>query len=103
GALGCFLSVFTMFCNLAAAQTSGASGQGGSSSNYGSLPESPANQTSPGTGLSFPAQTPFAGSVPEGKATNEVLQLAFKDALDRALRNNLGLLLQSDNRLATRG
>ncbi|HZP61897.1 MAG TPA: TolC family protein [Terriglobales bacterium] len=103
GALGCFLSVFTMFCNLAAAQTSGASGQGGSSSNYGSLPESPANQTSPGTGLSFPAQTPFAGSVPEGKATNEVLQLSFKDALDRALRNNLGLLLQSDNRLATRG
>lgn len=41
--------------------------------------------------------------MPEGKATNTVLPLSFKDALDRALRNNLGLLLSSDNSLAARG
>jgi outer membrane protein TolC len=31
------------------------------------------------------------------------LPLSLKDALDRGLRNNLGLLLQSDSRLAARG
>lgn len=41
--------------------------------------------------------------MPEGKATAEVLPLSFKDALDRGLRNNLGLLLQSDATLAARG
>ncbi len=103
GALGWLLSAFMIVGNLAAAQTSSAPGQGGTSSTYGSLPENPALQSNPGTGLSFPAQTPFSGSVPEGKATGEVLQLSFQDALDRALRNNLGLLLQSDSRLAARG
>lgn len=46
---------------------------------------------------------PFASSVAEGKATGTVLQLSFSDALDRGLRNNLGLLLQSDNTVAARG
>ena len=54
-----------------------------------------------GTELSI--QSPYSGSVPEGKATPGVLPLSFKDALDRALRNNLGILLQSDSRLAARG
>jgi outer membrane protein TolC len=48
-------------------------------------------------------QSPFLSSVPEGKATGTVLPLSFKDALDRALRNNLGLLLSSDSSLAARG
>ena len=48
-------------------------------------------------------QSPFLGSVPEGKATLEVLPLSLKDAIDRALRNNLGLLLGSDNLLTARG
>lgn len=48
-------------------------------------------------------QSPYSGSVPEGKATPGVLSLSFKDALERGLRNNLGLLLQSDSRLAARG
>jgi len=47
-------------------------------------------------------QTPYSGSVVEGKATPEMLSLDFKDALDRALRNNLGILLQSDYVLAVR-
>jgi outer membrane protein TolC len=62
-----------------------------------------ASQSSAPSGVSLSAQSPYSGSVPEGKATPEVLQLSFKDALERGLRNNLGLLLQSDSRLAARG
>jgi outer membrane protein TolC len=49
------------------------------------------------------SQSPFSGSVPEGKATSSALQISFKEAIDRGLRNNLGLLLESDNTLAARG
>ena len=56
--------------------------------------------SNPGAAL---AQTPYSGSVPEGKATGTVLPLSFKDAIDRGLRNNLGLLLQSDTSLTVRG
>jgi len=56
-----------------------------------------------GSSCSPSSQSPFLGSVPEGKATAGVLQLSFKDAIDRALRNNLGLLLASDSSLAARG
>src|SRR6266700_5804015 len=49
------------------------------------------------------SQSPFLSSVPEGKATTGVVQLSFKEAIDRALRNNLGLLLASDRSLAARG
>jgi outer membrane protein TolC len=45
----------------------------------------------------------FSGSVPQGKATAEVLSLSFQEALDRALRNNLGVLLQDDNQLYAHG
>jgi outer membrane protein TolC len=48
-------------------------------------------------------QSPFTSSVPEGKATGDVLPLSFKEAIDRALRNNLGALIGSDNMLAARG
>jgi len=48
------------------------------------------------------SQSPYSGSVVEGKAVPGVLPLAFKDALDRALRNNLGILLSSDSTLAAR-
>ncbi len=49
------------------------------------------------------SQSPFAGSVPEGKASAAVLPLSFKEAIDRGLKNNLGLLLQSDRMLSARG
>jgi outer membrane protein TolC len=42
-------------------------------------------------------------SVPENKATPGVLQLSFKEAIDRALKNNLGLLLAGDSSVAARG
>lgn len=48
-------------------------------------------------------QGPFSGSVAEGKATADVLPLSFKDAIDRGLRNNLGLLLQGDSSMTARG
>lgn len=53
--------------------------------------------------ISITQQNGFTSSVPEGTATSTVLQLSFKDAIDRALRNNLGLLLAGDSSLAARG
>jgi len=49
------------------------------------------------------SENPFLGSAPEGKATAEVLQIDFKEAIDRGLRNNLGLLLASDQTEQARG
>jgi outer membrane protein TolC len=48
-------------------------------------------------------QSPFLGSAPEGKATSEVLPIDYKEAIERGLRNNLGLLLASDQTEAARG
>jgi outer membrane protein TolC len=54
--------------------------------------------------ISLPgSQSPFTGSEPEGKATPEVLQLSLQDAIDRGLRNNLGLLLSGDQAITARG
>jgi outer membrane protein TolC len=40
---------------------------------------------------------PFLGSVPQGPPSPEPLSLSARDAVDRALRNNLGLLLQEQS------
>ncbi|MFZ0322165.1 MAG: TolC family protein [Candidatus Sulfotelmatobacter sp.] len=54
--------------------------------------------------ISLPgSQSPFTGSEPEGRATAEVLQLSFQEAIDRGLRNNLGLLLSGDQTTTARG
>jgi len=54
--------------------------------------------------ISLPgSQSPFLGSEPEGKATSDVLPIDFKEAIDRGLRNNLGLLLSGDQTVTTRG
>jgi outer membrane protein TolC len=54
--------------------------------------------------ISLPGtQSPFLGSAPAGKATNQVLQIDFSEAIDRGLRNNLGLLLASDQSQTARG
>src|ERR1039457_5142959 len=59
---------------------------------------------SPVPHVSLPGpQNPFLGRGPEGKATADVLQIDFKDAIDRGLRNNLGLLLASDQTQMARG
>jgi outer membrane protein TolC len=49
------------------------------------------------------SQNPFLSSQPEGNATAEVLQIDFRDAIDRGLRNNLGLLLADDQQESARG
>src|SRR6202158_4546375 len=54
--------------------------------------------------ISLPGQQrPFLASAPEGKATADVLRIDFKEAIDRGLRNNLGLLLASDQTETARG
>jgi outer membrane protein TolC len=59
------------------------------------------NGTSSVPTVSLPPQ--FQGSAPGGPATSEVLQIDFKDAIDRGLRTNLGLLLASDQTETARG
>ena len=65
-------------------------------------------QSSPGSpsapSVSVPGtQNSFQGSAPEGTATPDVLQIDFKEAIDRGLRNNLGLLLAGDQTQMARG
>jgi outer membrane protein TolC len=63
-----------------------------------------AQNSAPAPSISLPgSQSPFTGSEPEGKATPEVLQLSLQEAIDRGLRNNLGLLLSGDQTIMTRG
>ncbi len=60
--------------------------------------------TSPTPSISLPGtQSPFLGSAPEGNVTSQVLQIDFKEAIDRGLKNNLGLLLASDQAESARG
>src|ERR1700738_347433 len=62
------------------------------------------NSAAPTPSVSLPgSQSPFLGSEPEGKATAAVIQLSFKEAIARALRNNLGLLLSGDQTITARG
>jgi outer membrane protein TolC len=61
-------------------------------------------QATPTPSISLPgSQSSFNGSEPEGKATTEVLQLSFQEAIERGMRNNLGLLLSGDQTLIARG
>src|SRR5271165_2738451 len=63
-----------------------------------------AQNSTPVPSISLPgSQSPFTGSEPEGKASPEVLQLGFQEAIDRGLRNNLGLLLSGDQTITARG
>lgn len=93
----CSLTSFTLSPAARGQMTPGSAVYSSSSpgqNSAGNVPSATAGQQLPG---------PFSGSVAEGKATPSVLPLSFKDALDRGLRNNLGLLLQSDTALAARG
>lgn len=49
------------------------------------------------------AQNPVLGSVPSGKASPEVLSLTLSGAIDRALRQNLGVLFGNDAVLSAQG
>jgi len=97
------LASFVSLTRSAAAQMASAPQEGQSGSAYTGAVSAQQSTAPAATGTVLSLQSPYSGSVPEGKATPEVLQLSFKDALERGLRNNLGLLLQSDNSLAARG
>jgi outer membrane protein TolC len=49
--------------------------------------------TSQGATSPIPSNSPFLGGTPSGKATPDSLQLTLRDAIDRGLRYNLGLVL----------
>jgi outer membrane protein TolC len=73
-----------------------------SSSGYPTM--APESTSTGATQISSPAgQSPFNGSVPEGKVKPEVMPLSFQDAIDLGLKNNLGALLQSYGTIAARG
>jgi outer membrane protein TolC len=73
-------------------------GQNGGYSQTAPESTSGATPISPSSG-----QSPYNGSVAQGKATREALPLTFQDAIDLGLKNNLGVLLQSYNSIAARG
>lgn len=63
-----------------------------------------ATQSAPTPSISLPgSQSPFLGSEPEAKISPGILQLGFQEAIDRGLRNNLGLLLSGDQTITARG
>src|SRR5262252_1885554 len=50
-----------------------------------------------GAAAAAPPQNPFLGSVPTGQATATPLPLSLKDAFDRALKYNLGVIESDQN------
>jgi outer membrane protein TolC len=70
----------------------------------GLLAQTTGGTAAPNVNVTLPGPpNPFLGSEPEGKATADVLQIDFKEAIDRGLRNNLGLLLAGDQAQVARG
>jgi outer membrane protein TolC len=72
----------------------------------GSGYSAPSSESTPmgATPISTPqGQSPFSGSVPQGKAMPEAVPLSFQDAIDLGLKNNLGVLLQSYSAINARG
>ena len=74
-----------------------------SPSSYGGAPQSGQMGTGMGQAAGPPSTSPFLGSVPKGEVTAQPLQLSLKDAVQRALANNLGLLLQEETAEIARG
>jgi outer membrane protein TolC len=60
-------------------------------------------QSVSGTIPSSVTQNGFTGSVPAPGPVSGPLSISFLDAIDRGLKQNLGLLLSGDNTLAARG
>jgi outer membrane protein TolC len=67
-----------------------------------SVSQSGAGQSAPGGAAASTVQNPFLGSVPTGQATAGPLSLSLKEALDRALKYNLGVIEADQNTRAVR-
>jgi outer membrane protein TolC len=85
-----------------AAQTTGPS-TGPSYGTPGQVTVSPASgQSTPGTAPGVTTQGPFQGSVPTGQPTGTTLAVTLKDAFDRALKYNLGVIQSDQNTRSAR-
>jgi outer membrane protein TolC len=76
----------------------GANANSGPSTATSSSPVAAAQQSlysASGQNGAQPTQDSFKGSVVSGKATDGVLELSLEDAIQRGLRQNLGLILQN--------
>src|SRR5215467_4806392 len=101
-----------VFCMLVAASwpassqaTGGGTGQPpyGTAAGGGQITISPSGgRSSSGTAPGVTTQGPFQGSVPTGKATGTSLALTLKDAVDRALKYNLGVIQSDQNTRSAR-
>ncbi|HEV2177351.1 MAG TPA: TolC family protein [Terriglobia bacterium] len=97
------LLVIGLWLGATAAQT--ASAQGPQQGSAAPSLQAGAQGSSPAVSMlmSNQSQSPLEGSVPDAKPTPGVLQLTIKDALDRGLKHNLGLLLDSEATRVERG
>jgi outer membrane protein TolC len=111
------LLIFGVLSPLAAAQMSntqsGSSGSGGASAQgesgggdgapeLGVAVQAQQQLAKPGPAVDRPTSqsgmdATFHGSIVEGKAKDQVVKLSLEDAIQRGLRNNLGLILQGSN------
>lgn len=97
------LAILTTACMLCSQQIARAQQQAG--------PAVPAQPPSPISSVAVPgttttpssSQSAIYGSVPTGTATAEVLQLSIADAIQRGLKQNLGLLLSNDSQISAHG
>jgi outer membrane protein TolC len=82
------------------------SGDSGSASNIQAVQQvqqqlaQPGPSVTPATGAQDPS---FKGSLVRGKATDDVLDLTLNDAIQRGLRDNLGLILQGSTQKQASG
>ena len=91
--------------------TPGASSQSnGGSSEIGTAVQAQQQLAVPGPAVNPTSSTSqsgtdpsFRGSIVSGKATADVLQLSLDDAMQRGLRTNLGLILQSSSERQANG
>jgi len=58
-------------------------------------PINPAASTTNPSALATQGQNPYLGSTPAGRVTDEVVPLSLRDAVERGLRYNLGLIESS--------
>jgi outer membrane protein TolC len=75
-------------------------GTGSALAQTGSGPESILYPALPGNSL---GESPFLGSVPTGTPTGTIFRLSLEEALERGLRQNLGLLQRQESVLSERG
>jgi outer membrane protein TolC len=101
---GYWIMALVLLCMPAAAfcQTGSSSPISGSRNTGGVTAQTGSTQTQ--QTLSSPAPiSAYSGSVPAGTASTEVLRLSLEDAINRGLKQNLGILLASDATRSARG